>query len=329
MKKVTIIVPVYNAERYLEQCLDSLTQQTLEDIEILVVNDGSTDHSAEIIQQYAQKYPEKVRTMEQPNKGLYETRKIALEQAKGDYVGWVDADDFVEKTMFEKLYNTAIRQNSDLVYCDYVFYPQKIKTKEKWFRPYQGKKDVTFVERNSQPWNKLVRKDLLVRLNIGNMFPQCFDEAYIKVLLAAKNPIAIKEELYYYRVGDGTMSSSYRNPKHYLRFVEASSCLKQEMIPYTEHDFYWKSYFEYREIYYLLQTMIVAANAGDFEMFNSAKLKLKNYAYNYKKNVHLKPILQENFGRAKAFIIADIIPINYWLSHIGCGIAFSGWQKRG
>ena len=95
----------------------------------------------------------------------------------GDYIGWVDADDFVEASMFQKLYESAIKNHSELVYCDYDFYPERISTKEKWYRPFLGKKDVDFVERNNQPWNKLVKHTVLNKLHIGELFPSCFDEA--------------------------------------------------------------------------------------------------------------------------------------------------------
>lgn len=322
MKKVTVIVPVYNAEKYLEECLDSLVNQTLQDIEIIVINDGSTDGSWNLIQKYQEKNSEKVKAFTQDNRGLYKTRQVGLIHATGEYVGWVDADDFVRKDMFEKLYNAAKNGDSELVYCDYSFYPKKIKTKEKWFRAYKGEKNVTYVERNSQPWNKIVKRELLEKLDIGSMFPTCFDEAYIKVLLEAKKPISIEEELYFYRVGNVTMSSSYKNPEHYMKFVKASESLRNEFSELCSENMYWKSYFEYREIYYLLQTMVVSANAGNKQMFYGAKKMLNEKFPHYLKNEQLMPILKENFGIIKAVVISRIIPVNYFVSHMGCKIAF-------
>ena len=182
MPEVTVIVPVFNGEPYIRKCMNSLVHQTMKELEVLVINDGSTDHTLEILREYEQKYSF-VRVINQENRGLFRTRQRGLEEARGDYIGWVDADDFVDINMFQKLYELAKSHHSDFVYCDYDFYPNKIATKQKWFRLYRGEKDVDFVEQNSQPWNKLVKKSLLQSLNIGKMFPSCFDEAYIKVLI--------------------------------------------------------------------------------------------------------------------------------------------------
>lgn len=322
MIKVSVIVPVYNAEKYLEQCLESVVNQTLKNIEIIVINDGSTDDSEKIIDEYKKKYSNMIRSYQQRNQGLYRTRQIGLSYALGEYVGWVDADDFVKWNMFEKLYETAKENNSDVVYCDYAFYPEKLKTKEKWFRPYLGEKNVTYVERNSQPWNKIVRRELLEKLKIGEMFPECFDESYIKVLLKAKNPVSIEEELYIYRVGGNTMSSSYQNISHYLRFFEASTALKNQMWDDIQKDSYWKEYFEFREIYYLLLSMLIAANAKDRKMFRKIKSQLQQLPRPYRKNMHLKNILNENYGKLKGFAIGNLIPLNYRFTRLMCQLAF-------
>lgn len=232
MPKVTVIVPAYNAEPYIEQCADSILHQTLNDMEVIFIDDGSTDRTGEIIDNLVKGYSN-VRVIHQQNKGLYKTREIGLALATGDYVGWVDADDYVERNMFEILFNAALTNDSELVICDYSWFPEKITTKEKWFREYAGRVDTTFVERNSQPWNKIVKRELMERLNIGAYFVSCFDEIYIRILMAAKNPITIRQPLYNYRVGGGTMSSSYTNVTHYTvlcsilssgKGIRASAC---------------------------------------------------------------------------------------------------------
>ena len=108
MPKVSVVVPVYNVERYLERCLDSLVYQTLKDIEIIVVNDGSTDKSEVIIQKYAKSYPKKVFAFNKPNGGLSDARNYGIGKCHSDYIGFVDSDDYVDLDMFENLYNKAI-----------------------------------------------------------------------------------------------------------------------------------------------------------------------------------------------------------------------------
>ncbi|MFC3159681.1 Glycosyltransferase involved in cell wall bisynthesis [Chryseobacterium arachidis] len=116
--KVSIIVPVYNVENYLTKCLDSLISQTHQNIEILVVNDGSKDNSEQIIQEYAQKYPEKIKSFNKENGGLSDARNFGIERATGDYLGFVDSDDYVAPAMFEEMVNLAEKHQSKMVICN-------------------------------------------------------------------------------------------------------------------------------------------------------------------------------------------------------------------
>ncbi|ALR32408.1 glycosyl transferase family 2 [Chryseobacterium sp. IHB B 17019] len=116
--KVSIIVPVYNVENYLAKCLDSLINQTHQNIEILVVNDGSKDNSEQIIQNYAQKYPEKIKPFVKENGGLSDARNFGIDRVTGDYIGFVDSDDYVTPTMFEEMVNLAEKHYSKMVVCN-------------------------------------------------------------------------------------------------------------------------------------------------------------------------------------------------------------------
>ena len=117
--KISISVPVYNAEKYLRQCLDSLICQTLKDIEIILVNDGSTDSCSGICEEYAQK-DERIKVIHKANGGLASARQIALENALGDYFCACDADDWAEPTMYEKMYLKAVETGADVIMCDYI-----------------------------------------------------------------------------------------------------------------------------------------------------------------------------------------------------------------
>ncbi|WP_027378939.1 glycosyltransferase family 2 protein [Chryseobacterium daeguense] len=116
--KVSIIVPVYNVENYLAKCLDSLVNQTHQNIEILVVNDGSKDNSEQIIQDYAQKYPEKIKPFFKENGGLSDARNFGIDRVTGDYIGFVDSDDYVTPTMFEEMTALAEKHHSKMVICN-------------------------------------------------------------------------------------------------------------------------------------------------------------------------------------------------------------------
>ncbi len=113
--KVSIIVPVYNVENYLAKCLDSLVNQSLQDIEILVIDDGSKDKSGDIIEQYAGKYPEKIKAFTKENGGLSDARNYGIDRATGEYIGFVDSDDYVAETMFEEMFLLAEKYHTKMV----------------------------------------------------------------------------------------------------------------------------------------------------------------------------------------------------------------------
>ena len=116
--KVSIIVPVYNVELYLEKCLLSLVNQTLNEIEILVVNDGSKDNSQKIIEEFQLEYPTKIFGFIKENGGLSDARNFGIDRAKGQFLGFVDSDDYVSETMFEEMYNLAIKYDAEMTICN-------------------------------------------------------------------------------------------------------------------------------------------------------------------------------------------------------------------
>lgn len=112
--KISVVVPVYNVENYLGSCLDSVLNQDFESFEIVVVNDGSTDGSLEIAKTYEARYPEKVRLISQENKGLGGARNTGIDNAKGEYIVFVDSDDTIKHDMLSSLYNEMTSSNADI-----------------------------------------------------------------------------------------------------------------------------------------------------------------------------------------------------------------------
>ena len=142
--KVSIIVPVYNAEKYLERCVNSLRNQTLKDIEIILVDDSSTDASLEICNQMAEK-DSRIKVIHKANEGAGLARNAALAIASGEYIGFVDSDDFVELNMFESLYDKAVMYSSDLVMSGVIFVDGNIfSEKGKCIRKTYFEKDTHF-----------------------------------------------------------------------------------------------------------------------------------------------------------------------------------------
>ena len=168
MPKVSVIVPVYNVEKYLERCLNSLVNQTLDDIEIIIVNDGTKDNSEKIIKEFLDKYPQKIIYLKKENGGLSDARNYGIPYAKGEYIAFLDSDDYIEKEMYKEMYELAKKENSDMVECDFIWeYPDKIK--EDIGQIYNGKKEMLEKVR-VVAWNKLIKRSILEKTKI--QFPK-------------------------------------------------------------------------------------------------------------------------------------------------------------
>lgn len=168
MLKVSIVVPIYNVEKYLDKCLDSLVRQTLKEIEIILVNDGSTDGSQKIIDEYVKKYPKIIKAYKKKNGGLSDARNYGIQFCTGEYIGFVDSDDYVDITMYEKMYNLAHENNFSIVACDYYkVYPHKMERVNA--RACDNNKDM-FINTLAAAWNKIYLKDIIEKS--GVRFPK-------------------------------------------------------------------------------------------------------------------------------------------------------------
>ena len=227
--KVTIIVPVYNVEEYLVKCLDSLVNQTLKEIEIICINDGSTDNSLEILNTYTQK-DKRVIVIDKKNEGQGIARNLGITQANGEYIGFVDPDDWVSSDMYEKMYNQAKELNSEIVVCDFIKYQDW--TGRSWKHEFwiQSKsncqyenlevpsgvnldKDYIFKSIIISPcyaWNKIYKTEFLKLNNIKFSEARCFEDCIfiIDAMLQAKNISYVDSEFYIYRL---RMSSTLRS----------------------------------------------------------------------------------------------------------------------
>ena len=314
MYDISVIVPVYNAEAYLKQCVESLLKQSKKNIEIVLVNDGSTDSCPEKIDEYARKYKHVV-AVHQNNGGLAAARIAGFQKAKGTYIGWVDADDFIKPQMYETLYNIAIKETADLIYCDYEFYPKPSPTKPKWFREYKGEKNCYYLEKNTQFWNKLFSRELLEQVDLPLLLKEYGEYSTILPMLEAKKIAFTREKLYYYRVGQDSMSGGSYIGKipHYRRGVEITKNLK-EMIKGSQYEKSLDEYFEYRYIYTLILLALVAAKNNAYSEYEYAKEELKRL--HYRKNRYTYLLVKESYGPSKAFVLTQIIPQNYYVARL-------------
>lgn len=204
--KVSVIVPVYNVEEYLPKCLESLVNQTLPEIEILVVNDGSPDNSQAIIDDYAARYPDKIRAFIKENGGLSDARNYGLAHATGEYIAFVDSDDYVDIDMYELMYKKAAESDSDVVCCPYTdVYERRVGRNYfggsmKHFGKSVAESPKILRYANSFAWNKIYRREFWNQHNF--LFPvgQWFeDSALIYNVMGAANRVeCVNIPFYYY-----------------------------------------------------------------------------------------------------------------------------------
>ena len=175
MLKVSVIVPVYNVEKYLPDCLDSLCNQTLKDIEIICVNDGSTDGSLNILSEYSN-LDSRIKVIDKVNEGAAAARNAGMETAAGEYIGFVDSDDWVDADFYEKLYLEASSKNADIARAPYKYSYKNYEKEEENLSPilkkhFNNNEELNVNEHSVVIWNAIYRKEFLKNCNI--MF---FDE---------------------------------------------------------------------------------------------------------------------------------------------------------
>ena len=204
MPELSVIIPVYNTDKYLEKSLDSLTSQTLKDIEIICVNDGSTDNSLAVLQKYADK-DSRIIVINQEHKMQGAARNAGIKIAEGEYIGFVDSDDWVDKDYFEKLYNAVKKYDSDIALATNIRTGHgKTKkrlniTKEEYLTDLQNKVDTCHLWKDGCPTNKIYRADLLRENEI--LFPEgviCEDKIFTTKAVYYANGIVTVPNVYYY-----------------------------------------------------------------------------------------------------------------------------------
>lgn len=313
MKKidVSVIIPVYNAEKYIEKCIESVLNQTLENIEIILVNDGSTDCSQEILERYKKKFPNKVKLITQKNKGVMEARIEGYNHASGEYIAFLDNDDFVEDTMYEKLYKKAKTDNLDMVICNYHFYPKPIKEKQKWFNRYEGVIDWRFVNKNTLLWNRIIKKEYLEQINVVQLFRKMGEASFMLLLINTKSVDTIEEKLYYYRVGQQSLSLNFTNTKWHIQNIENAK-QRRKFVQSTQLEEEWGEFLDYTVYYSIFKMLLISAKNGNKQEYQEYKEKIREY--DEKNNKYVKKVLEKDFGKLKTFAILHIITKKYELT---------------
>lgn len=206
MTKISVIVPVYNVEDLLSKCLDSLVNQTFDDYEVIVVNDGSPDNSQKIIDEYYKKYPNIIKPLKKENGGLSSARNYGLKYANGEYILYVDSDDFVSNDILEKMYTNAINSGSDIVVCrSYIYFNNNLEKIDKEILNNNVFK--RYILNRPSATCKLVKKDILLHSELAFFEGHHYEDiAEVPAFcLYAKNISFIDDYLYYYLVREGSI----------------------------------------------------------------------------------------------------------------------------
>ena len=206
--KISIIIPVYNVEKYVSRCIESLLRQTFDDIEILLINDGSKDSSGQICDEMAQK-DTRIKVFHQENQGVSVARNLGISKASADYIIFVDSDDFVAPTMCEKLYEIITQNCCELVVCKaYDTDSEELidlkSEKEKHSILILNQKDGVFKMSDPfaylcAPWGKIFKKEIVLKCEFPVGVPMAQDLHFVYSYLAhCKNIVFTEEKLYYY-----------------------------------------------------------------------------------------------------------------------------------
>lgn len=232
--KLSIIVPVYGVEKYIDKCLNSLVKQSLKEIEIIVVNDGTKDNSQKIVDKYVKKYPDKIKSYIKENGGQGSARNYGLKKATGEYIGYVDSDDFVEKDMYKKLYNKAKENNYDIVVCGNYNVSEDYQNKniDAFINNYNTDLENIFFGKMAV-WNKIYKRDILIKNKLEFKEKVWYEDLAftLKAIMNSNTFAFIDEPLYDYLIREGsTMNNS--NVKRNLEILDAFN----DILSYIQHN---------------------------------------------------------------------------------------------
>lgn len=254
MPKVSVIVPVYNSEKYLRDCLESLVNQTLDDIEIICINDGSKDKSVEILKEYKNK-DSRIVIIDQLNQGVSAARNNALKIANGEYIGFVDSDDWVDTDYFESMYNAASKNDCDSVICGFEKAFNKDSSgkkylkfkKEKIYSKTADKYNISDIFKKAYLWNKIYKRSVINDLKLE--FPPVSsyeDMMFNHIFLHKSNKMVTVPNIYYhYRINEDSLVHSSQDENKIKDFkseiLKSIAYVKENRIKVNRDKYYPQS----------------------------------------------------------------------------------------
>ena len=288
MPKVSIIIPVYNVEEYLEKCLNSVINQTLTDIEIICINDGSTDNSLLILENFARN-DKRIIILNQENKGQSAARNNGLKIATGEFIGFVDSDDWIDLNYYEVLYNFAKKHEADIAVCGII---KVLEHKNEIYLKFEKEKTETVarkkyqlanIPKNCYVVNKIYNRKALLKSGVefeeGVMYEDI--EWTHKVLYLLGKMVSVSYVNYFYRDNCNSTVRT-RNEKYYKdcsrAFLKSLDFIQRNNIKIRNlHQYHWTSKKEYRVFNIPFFTIKDFANYKRFYLFGKFMfLEIKN-----------------------------------------------------
>lgn len=289
--KVSIIVPVYDTEAYLEQCLDSVLDQTLEDIEIICINDDSPDNSQAILERYAQK-DKRIRVATKENGGLSSARNTGMKEARGNYIAFVDSDDFIAPEMMEVLYTQAEKQGADITIGNLYLYDNQTGAISEYrdpalFKRLAGKT----LSLEAEPeligcigaWDRIYRRTFLLKCRAE--FPEGLvyeDALFTAATLVKTNKItAVPQKLYYYRknVPGSITEEEEKNDQYKQDFLEIQARIRRILHEAGVSRTVFLAYL----VYFLNTAFVHQGNVVHFsffkDFFQSVRTMMEDWEY--------------------------------------------------
>jgi len=326
---VSVIIPVYNTEKYLEKCLDSLVNQTLRDMEIICVDDISTDRSYEILLKYQDKYPELIKVIKLEEKLRQGgARNRGLDIAKGKYIAFVDSDDYVDVTRYEKLYQLAEAKQVDYVYCGYLeeYVEELIPRKPITHGEKSNERiDITeenrneFIANSSSVWSGMFHRKVFSNKEV--YFPEklAYEDNYTASILPyyVKSYAYFDECLYYYNKKNVTATTAVMNSPHHLdRMVTAEKMIEW----YEKREDYEKIKeaveYIYLELYYIhtVSILLYYYDKIDYEKIKDVRNHFMKRFPHYNDN----KFYRQKFSKTKrlVFRLNEISPKLYAMFYI-------------
>ncbi|WP_315523535.1 glycosyltransferase [Fusobacterium massiliense] len=273
--KISVIVPIYNSEKYLKKCIDSIVNQTLEDIEIILINDGSKDNSHLICLEYQEKFKEKIKYINNINIGCSATRNLGIKEAKAEYITFVDSDDYIEKDMYKDMYDLITKEESDIVITGIKCIKNKEIVKKKFIKKMNNISDI-FDEKNliNYVYAKIFKKSIIEKENIEFIINSHYQEDMVFSFMYCLN---VKKVSFLNKL----------NYNYVLHDMNSVFNLKKRQEVFISYDYLYrylkKKNVDKRVLRYLYKLFDLYAIGGSYVLMSNSKIVSSEDYKKYKK----------------------------------------------